>query len=66
MRLIDFDFAGVKLAGEAFLARMNGSPVYEAPEVIRNNYDEKCDIWAIGCLLYFMLSGTVPFRGNYA
>ena len=65
LRIIDFDFAGIKPAGQDFLLKMEGNPYYEAPEVVRNQYDEKCDIWSIGVILYYMLSGTLPFNGWY-
>jgi calcium-dependent protein kinase len=41
-----------------------GTPFYMAPEVILGDYDEKCDIWAIGIIAYFMLCGQPPYDGN--
>jgi len=65
LRLIDFDFAAIKPAGEAFYLKEDSNPAYEAPEVMKNNYNEKCDIWSLGCLLYFLVSGYLPFWGTY-
>ena len=65
LKLIDFDFAGVKPAGENFFLKEDGNPVFEAPEVINNNYNEKCDVWAIGCMLYYLVSGSLPFWADY-
>ena len=41
-----------------------GTPYYIAPEVPHGNYDEKCDIWSIGVILFILLSGTAPFNAN--
>ena len=37
---------------------------YISPEIIKGNYDEKCDIWACGVILYILLAGYPPFTGN--
>ena len=41
-----------------------GTIYYMSPEVIKGNYDEKCDIWACGVILYTLLSGYPPFNGQ--
>jgi NIMA (never in mitosis gene a)-related kinase len=44
-----------------------GTPLYIAPEVWkRRPYNQKCDMWALGVLLYEMMTFSYPFvgRGN--
>ena len=39
-------------------------PYYVAPEVIERNFNEKCDIWSLGIIMFRLFYGYVPFKGN--
>ena len=41
-----------------------GTLVYCSPEVLKNNYDQKCDIWSCGVIMYRLLCGRFPFSGR--
>ena len=43
---------------------IRGASLYCSPEVIANHYDEKCDEWACGVLMYILLCGSPPFYGK--
>jgi calcium-dependent protein kinase len=60
LKLIDFGFSKVWDHHEAIHTRQ-GSPCYAAPEVFSGNYTDKCDLWALGVIVFILLSGTPPF-----
>lgn len=64
MKVIDWGCA--KRFGKDKLTDLVGTPYYIAPEVTKRSYDEKCDIWSLGAILYTLLSGEPPFLGETA
>ena len=63
--LIDFGTAARHpLNSPDKLKEMVGTMDYIAPEVINQEYDHKADIWSIGAMTYFILSGTPPFSAG--
>ena len=62
IKLIDFGVSNY--FDKTILTRKVGTSYYIAPEVLNKNYNEKCDIWSCGVLLYILLSGKPPFKGK--
>jgi serine/threonine protein kinase len=59
------DFGASCLIGKNELLRVKvGTPYYIAPEVLRREYNNKCDIWSLGVILYILLTGKPPFDGR--
>ncbi|XP_043250460.1 ribosomal protein S6 kinase alpha-5-like isoform X1 [Colletes gigas] len=62
VKIVDFGFARVKRGCEPLHTPCFTLP-YAAPEVVaRQGYDQSCDLWSLGAILYSMLSGKPLFR----
>lgn len=63
IKLIDFGIS-LKFQKNDKIKDKTGTILYVAPEVLKGSYDEKCDIWSCGVLMYLILCGYPPFYGN--
>eukprot|EP00931_Biecheleriopsis_adriatica_P032956 TRINITY_DN1916_c0_g1_i1.p1 TRINITY_DN1916_c0_g1~~TRINITY_DN1916_c0_g1_i1.p1 ORF type:complete len:543 (+),score=130.32 TRINITY_DN1916_c0_g1_i1:34-1629(+) len=65
LKIIDFGIAAHFNAARPETAEMKskrGTPYYVAPEVMsRPSYNEKCDLWSAGVILYILLCGMTPW-----
>jgi len=61
IKLLDFGLS--KILGNSEMANEGyGTLAYLSPEVIlKHPYNDKVDIWSLGILIYFILSGELPF-----
>ena len=61
IKVIDFGLS--QIFTDRKLKTKVGTAYYVAPEILMGDYNEKCDIWSAGVILYIFLSGDPPFNG---
>ena len=63
IKIGDFGMSKV-VEKKAIQNKVVGSIYYVAPEVIEKKYNEKCDLWSCGVIMYVLLSKKPPFNGD--
>jgi tRNA A-37 threonylcarbamoyl transferase component Bud32 len=63
IRLIDFGLSTM-LSDEEYLDKKCGSAFYLAPEVLKGQYNSKCDIWSLGVVMFVLLTGRPLIYGR--
>ena len=64
IKIMDFGLSKIVSPNETMIDGY-GTLYYVSPEVLlRIPYNKKVDIWALGVILFYMLSGRFPFRGK--
>lgn len=64
IKLADFGFAA-RCHEPKSLTKQCGTPFFVAPEILmRKPYDQMSDMWSVGCIVFLLLSGQLPFMGR--
>lgn len=63
IKILDVGIAMITDKGR-FGNKMASASFYIAPEAIDRKYNQSCDLWSCGVILYSMLSGRLPFNAN--
>jgi calcium/calmodulin-dependent protein kinase I len=64
IKLADFGFAA-RVHKPKSLTKQCGTPFFVAPEILtRKPYDQMSDMWSVGCIVFLLLSGNLPFVGR--
>lgn len=61
VKATDFGLAIRHTNDEPPLKSRSGTPAYMAPEVIKQQYDCKADVWSAGIMMWQLLTGRFPF-----
>ena len=66
IKVADFGLSSLLRSMPKQATEMQDSRHYMAPELIKNKHDfnEKVDIWSLGCLIFYILGGKHAFYSS--
>mmetsp|Transcript_69493 Transcript_69493/g.226322 ORF Transcript_69493/g.226322 Transcript_69493/m.226322 type:complete len:537 (-) Transcript_69493:496-2106(-) len=63
LKVVDFGLSCRFAPGEVLYEKV-GAPFYVAPQVLAGRYNNLCDLWSTGVMVYLLLCGYAPFNGK--
>jgi len=63
LKVIDFGL-GAKFEAGQRMSTKAGTPYYVAPQVLKGSYNELCDVWSSGVIMFILMAGYPPFYGD--
>jgi calcium-dependent protein kinase len=63
LKIIDFGLSRQFEKGQVLTTKV-GTSFYIAPQVLSGKYDELCDLWSVGVIMFILLCGVPPFQGE--
>ncbi|NRA95542.1 MAG: serine/threonine protein kinase [Planctomycetes bacterium] len=63
-RVGDYGLSKLMTESRATLSMGRGTPYYMAPEMLQRRGDARSDVYSLGVILFEMLVGDVPFKGE--
>ena len=61
--MVDFGLSR-KFDPSEWMTSKVGTCYFMAPELLRGKYNAKADCWSLGCILFLILLGDVPYNGS--
>lgn len=65
IKITDFGTARQLMRHEEYAMTSVGTPYYLSPEAVKcSKYNNKSDIWGLGCIMFELCTGKKPFTGG--